>query len=281
MKSENRREITIEDLLRLKRAERPPAEFWSQFDRQLRAKQLAAIVEKRPWWQRLTLPATFSLVSRYRVPLGAGAALALAFVSVREYRHAAIAPTIASAPDKTEEVAISPVVIAAAAELGRVAVEPAAVDVAPETREKALAVTTTSATAAPASAEELSQLAPLVSGRSLARETDDASPAARHIATNLAAVQNAEPVGAHSLLAVASGFEARATATRAAVEPLQQITPPGDSRRSRLLTAMVSTTSFESSFRTTERAASRIAEDRLYDQVHRFDARGDRVQVKF
>ena len=36
-------QVTIEDLLRLKRAERPPASFWSDFDREMRAKQLAAI----------------------------------------------------------------------------------------------------------------------------------------------------------------------------------------------------------------------------------------------
>jgi hypothetical protein len=44
--SESKRPIQIEDILRLKRAERPPAEFWGEFDRQLRAKQLAALVSK-------------------------------------------------------------------------------------------------------------------------------------------------------------------------------------------------------------------------------------------
>jgi hypothetical protein len=45
---------------------------------------------------------------------------------------------------------------------------------------------------------------------------------------------------------------------------------------------MVSMASLESSMRTTERAASRIAEERLYDdQISRFGARGDRLQVKF
>jgi len=70
--------------------------------------------------------------------------------------------------------------------------------------------------------------------------------------------------------------------TRAAVEPLQQMTPPSDTRRSRMLTAMVSTASLETSSQTTERAASRmISEERIYDQIHRFGARGDRLQVKF
>ena len=34
--------VTLEDLLRVKRAEQPPAEFWTDFERGMRAKQLAA-----------------------------------------------------------------------------------------------------------------------------------------------------------------------------------------------------------------------------------------------
>jgi hypothetical protein len=92
-------------------------------------------------------------------------------------------------------------------------------------------------------------------------------------------VQSAEPVTARNLLGVAQGFENRVMPLR--VEPLQQMTPPSDTRRSRLLTAMVSTASWDTSPRSSERAADRIAEDRLYDQNSRFDARGDRVKMKF
>ena len=53
MNHEKKRAVTIEDLLHLKRTERPPAEFWTHFERDLRAKQLAALVEKRPWWRTL------------------------------------------------------------------------------------------------------------------------------------------------------------------------------------------------------------------------------------
>jgi len=45
--------VTLEDLLRVKRAERPSTEFWGQFESELRAKQLTAIIEKRSWWQTL------------------------------------------------------------------------------------------------------------------------------------------------------------------------------------------------------------------------------------
>ena len=53
MNQESKRPITLEDIIRLKRAERPPPQFWAQFDRELRAKQLAALMEKRPWWRSL------------------------------------------------------------------------------------------------------------------------------------------------------------------------------------------------------------------------------------
>ncbi len=90
------RHVAIEDLLRLKRAERPSPEFWHRFERELRAKQLAAIVERRPWWISLRLPHAARCLARFQVPVGAAAALALSFVVVREYRPAA--PVVANAP---------------------------------------------------------------------------------------------------------------------------------------------------------------------------------------
>lgn len=46
---------TLEMLLRLKRAERPDSAFWTEFEQGLRQKQLAAIVEPKPWWLGLRL----------------------------------------------------------------------------------------------------------------------------------------------------------------------------------------------------------------------------------
>jgi hypothetical protein len=131
-------------------------------------------------------------------------------------------------------------------------------------------------------APDFPQTITVVASQSVAHVADVQSPSGRRIAENLAGLQAEEPVTSRSLLAVASGFEVRAMPNRVAIEPLQQMTPPSDTRRSRLLTAMVSMASLESSMRTTERAASRIAEERLYDdQMSRFGARGDRLQVKF
>lgn len=74
--SNPRTPLTLEDLLRLKKAERPSSEFWTRFERDLRQKQLAALLERRPWWQ--TLPLRFSR-SRVLLPLGATAIIALVF----------------------------------------------------------------------------------------------------------------------------------------------------------------------------------------------------------
>ena len=63
-KHDSQRPVTLEDILRLKRNERPPAEFWTQFDRELRAKQLAALVEKRPWWRTISRPRVFAGLRR-------------------------------------------------------------------------------------------------------------------------------------------------------------------------------------------------------------------------
>ncbi|HTO03416.1 MAG TPA: hypothetical protein VL069_06930, partial [Opitutus sp.] len=75
--------VTLEDLLRLKRAEQPPAEFWNDFDRELRAKQLAAIIEPRPWWSPLIRVG--SRLTHLQLPIGAAAILAVTLVTVREY----------------------------------------------------------------------------------------------------------------------------------------------------------------------------------------------------
>jgi hypothetical protein len=281
MKPESERPITIEDLLRLKRAERPPVEFWTEFDRTLRSKQLAALVEKRPWWQRL--PDAFGGLRRYRLPLGACAVVGATVLSLRHYQTP-------SAVTPTETAPVS--VVATASSVGgtpeilvdRVDQSEARSDVSVP----AVVVAQHEApiSAAPAIASDLatpSELLRMISlgGAAVEPDPEPQSPAARHIAANLAAVQAAEPVVTRGLLRGSTGFEARALPAKVAIDPLQQMTPPSDTRRSRLLTAMVSTASLDTSARPTERAASRIAEERLYDQDSRFGARGDRFNVKF
>jgi len=281
MKSESNRPVAVEDLLRLKRAERPPAEFWTEFDRQLRAKQLAALVGKRPWWQ--TLPRAFASFARYRLPLGATALLAVGVLSVRHYQTASVTqPQTASA-----RVAIADSPSSSATHLN--ASENAVLEVSSRVDAPVAVATQQEAT--------LGRAAALVAETTVSNSFSgiEASlgifgsehvagaqvPAGRYLGASLANAA-AVPAPSRDLSGVFTGFETRAAPARTAVEPLQQMTPPGEKSRSRLLTAMVSYSPAQNhSHRANERSPSRITEERLYDQINRFGARGAGVQVKF
>lgn len=272
-----KRPIKIEDLLRLKRAERPPAEFWGEFDRQLRAKQLAAIVAKRPWWQRV--PNLFRGFTRYHVPLGAAAILAVTFITLRDNHPGsriaaekvitspsatlpAGAQKIESTATRAEEFSVTP--------LQRVT-HPARSD-----------VPSTNAVAESSDAHEggpLAGIIPLIGAPSLESQQSDDTVGAEP-GTSLTPPIAAETSLTRGLLSAASAFETRGI-SRPAVEPLQQIATHGDRARTRLMTAMVTMASAEGPTRVGERTASHLDEDRLSDQMRRLDARGDRVMWKF
>ncbi len=283
MNQEHKRPVTLEDLLRLKRAERPPAEFWNQFDRELRAKQLAALVEKRPWWR--TLPNAFGGLSRYHLPLGATAILALTVLTVREYRSTA--PEVISETTNPVAATVTPEVPAAAE---------AVIASSAATTNDRIAGAATENGSAPESANfvlaseatvpgQLSQMIPVLgSGSRSASLGQDATPAARFIAANLALAKAAEPAIAQNLLGAARGFEARAMPARPPViEPLSHMASPSDVRRSRLLNGAVMSVSMNSiaPARSTEFRSRRISDEQLYDTISRFGARGNSVLVKF
>jgi len=124
-----RQKITVEDLLRFKRAERPPAEFWTKFEADLRAKQLAAIVAKQPWWR--VLPRTFAGVARLHLPVGATAVMAVTIFAIGGYRVVSVDREIVS-PPASQSVLVRAESIPAA-DLASVATPPeTAVEIAPE-----------------------------------------------------------------------------------------------------------------------------------------------------
>lgn len=47
------KEVKVEDLLRLKRSERPDEAFWNTFDRELHQRMLQTLVKKDPWYIQL------------------------------------------------------------------------------------------------------------------------------------------------------------------------------------------------------------------------------------
>jgi hypothetical protein len=74
------KEVTVEDLLRLKRAERPDDAFWGTFDRELHQRMLQTLVKKDPWYVQLLRGASGRIAQTTAV--GAAAAF-LAMMMVR------------------------------------------------------------------------------------------------------------------------------------------------------------------------------------------------------
>jgi hypothetical protein len=72
--------LTLENLLELKRRERPPEAFWNEFDARLREKQLAALIPVESAWSRWF--GGFGRYARLGLPLAAAAAVAVALVSI-------------------------------------------------------------------------------------------------------------------------------------------------------------------------------------------------------
>lgn len=263
--------VSLEDLLRVKRAERPPVEFWSRFEQELHARQLAAIVEPRPWWAPLIrVGAKFS---RHQLPIGAAAVLALSFMTVREYRSldagSASAPEIALPAVQTlayVEPALAPVASAMASPAPSAEQLEGAYADNESTPGDAVALTGRSAHVAP-----LFDQAPAVA---------EPTPSARAIAANLAAAQAADP----GIMDDVFGSEVPNVEVRERPrDPLAQMSSPSESRRTRLLgTALPALASaYDVAVGSSDRVTRRLTEERLYDTISRIGLSGDRVAIKF
>jgi hypothetical protein len=84
---------TLDDLLRFKRSERPPAEFWQEFEKGLRKKQLAALMNKPRGWARIRPVWVRSM--RWSAPVAAAVAVAFLFI---QNPSAQLAPIVAATP---------------------------------------------------------------------------------------------------------------------------------------------------------------------------------------
>ncbi len=264
--------VSLEDLFAIKRAERPPAEFWDSFQREFHARQRAAAIEPKRWW--FVLPRIFAGMSRYQMPMGAAAVLAVTFLSFREYSEPGFevaytaSPSVAaiSVPAKDSAVAEvgTEVVMSEQTEalVANLPEEPVANEVS-----KPLAISPmvvwagVSAVAAAAAAE---------------------SPSARSIAANLAAVQ-AEDGSIRGLLGVP---ELKLATAQPRQDPLTEVTLPNDSRN-RLFAYQPNSAKIGDSSDDGQgpdihsRLASQLNDDLLYDSVRRVTAGGDRLTLKF
>ncbi|MDB6166383.1 MAG: hypothetical protein JWQ83_1523 [Lacunisphaera sp.] len=256
---EPRPKITVEDLLRLKRAERPEPGFWNNFERELRQKQLTALLEKRPWWQ--TFPQV--LTRRAYLPIGATAILAFTVVSLKYRAPIQIipAPTVnVSAPvvDGTPSAAepASPVVAAPIA-------APALERNEPATAPAAMA-------AAPTEVMSILVAPPTVQ-----------SPSARSIAANLARFEQAEP---EMVNAVSGNRLSPPPRVQAAVTNASELAsvPPETSRRNRIL-AQYSDRPLSPAptapEMVRERLARRLVDPEISERLSRVGLKGDQLSL--
>ncbi|MFQ3242441.1 MAG: hypothetical protein ACI9A1_001397 [Lentimonas sp.] len=113
-------DINLEDLLRLKRSERPTAEFWNDFDRDLHQRMLQTLVKKDPWY--LQVLRGFSGRISQSIAVAAAAAV-VALVVLRPAFQPVVAPASVA-------IAQAPVVVAAQAPVVEAVHAPVAVAMA-------------------------------------------------------------------------------------------------------------------------------------------------------
>lgn len=246
---------SLEEVLRLKRAERPGPEFWVGFVRELRQKQLTALVAKRRWWHGL--PIVFS--RRVYLPVGATAVVAFALVAVRfnspiHYLGATNTTSHREAADP--DVEILPATVVAALQQDRPEVSAINRDYVP------------AADVVTAPAEVSTSL-------------EENSPSARSIAANLARLEQSEPELVQAVIGNRLSSPVRAqTAAMFDPEPaaVSQSTP-----RYRLIARYadrVLSPKPEAPDLVRQHLARRLGDD-LGDDFSRIGLGGDRVSLKF
>ncbi len=282
--------VTLEDLLRLKRCERPAPEFWTDFERGFRQKQLAALVVRKSWMHNVA--AAYRRFGRVGVPVGAVAILGIAVLSIRyeSVPSRTISPMVV--PRETlariRPTTVRPV--RAVESVGSAAVEmPVRRKVvsaaAPAAASKATPVVAVVSAGLPAQAvDPAAWLGEILSDHASAAEL---TPSARSIAVNYAAAAVNEPELVESVTRPL-GFESRALpAVRAqhAAEVLPTAVAVTESRRNRLL-ASLDTGGREQSEVVSPEPARRsvlrnLSQENWDRSMGRLEAEGDRLSIRF
>lgn len=267
MKQDTNRKITVEDLLSLKRAERPPAEFWASFDSELRAKQLAAIVARRSPWDGL--PRIFAAVGRHHLPFGAVAVLALTLAgihyaggSLEGVHSVSLAP--AAQVVGRESVAVAPV--------ARVENQPARPQV---TRVVAPEAPPVPVAAAVSRVSEASAAAlPEAPARNQFSDV---------VTVALADFRATQPeLARREIFGSDREFETTVESMRQpAVEPLSRLDPVSEDRRSRLLAGgLPAYASSSPATYASERVRERVSNDRMYESMDPYESSNSRMSLE-
>ncbi len=299
--------VTIEDLLRLKRAERPSPEFWTRFEQDLRAKQLAAIVEKRPWWIALRLPQAARVVARFQVPVGAAAILALSFVVVNQYHFQPVAAPLEQALPEAAASTSQGVIAAASsapapkmtestvaiASVASPVEKPVVAVLSPKMIETNIVARSEVAADSSAQMRQPSQLTSMIPwGVGQANDTAASSQApvsASLLETGLQVAANSDLVVTSLLGNAAANDNQTQTASAQVIEAkavVAQAASPRELRRAKLLAGLVLADNATGSdvahaINGRDLASNGISDDQLYDSARRMGMRGDRFTLKF
>lgn len=304
---------TLEELLRLKRAERPQPEYWEQFDRELRRKQLAATIEPRPWWLGLSIWSR--KLAPVGLPAGAAAALALAAVSYQTIGWAPDAGDVPAPVFAANDTTSTPMVADANESVTRVEIVSETADVPSpldSLSDAPVMVAAATPAVAPASSDEpgaveavrdmVSEVVPvresnvalasLLPGLGLhrgdvVRPSNEQSPSERFIAYNLAAAQKESPELVRlSAVDISVGSPASAATLASApvvdpaAAPVQEMSP----RNARLLALVKPVEDSETaqvSANIAREQAGRLNDDILYASASRLGVGGDRFSISF
>jgi len=268
---QHRSKLSIEDLLKLKRAERPAADFWNKFEQELRQKQLTALMERRAWWQ--DLPQFFS--QRAYVPVGAAAILAFTYVSVRYSQsvdHMSDVPAVATA---------TPVVMADFVPVLTQSHAPVPSSPVVNRREHSeLSVDDRVAISARnnSTTREVSE-SPVVA----ASVREVLTPSARSIAANLAQLEQSEPELVNSVMGSRLSTPVRTVSNTGAVVEFASLSS-SSSRRNRLLAQygdhQVSPVASAPDV-VRERLTRRLNDLDYGDRFSRVGLKGDQVSLRF
>ncbi len=238
--SESRRRVTLEDLLRLKRAERPQPEFWAGFESELRQRQLAALVEKQSWWREALSLARLRTI---RLPLGATAVLALALLAIhRQSPSPVVATRAVEAPRAGPAGATAAVMPPARAETVAMASPDGVQAPAPRVAEPARKEEPGAPAAAVATAGQVPGIVPWLGDIALNRLAAAESPdLGRPAAVDLSSVSVMVEPAMAATAAPALSFEERAlpeTRRRPTADVLPTAAAAAAPRRARLLAVL-------------------------------------------
>ena len=267
-----RNKVTVEDLLQLKRAERPEPEFWNKFEVELRQKQLAALVERRPWWQQLP----HLLSRRAYIPLGATAVMAFTLVSVRYHQpEHTIAPVADEFATPVSTASVAPVVprhdmVSAVAQAPAIEEDNSPLPIDDRTAVAAL---------------PLSERLPARTGELVPWSAPrvEETPSARSIAANLARLEENDPELANRLLA--AGLNHTSQAVQASSHAVEMAAVSAFASRHNRLMAQLTDRQFtpdpSAPEVVRERLSRRLGDTELAGGWTRVGVKGDRVSLKF